>query len=315
MGTMSATVATIPQILAIVGPTASGKSAAAMAVAQAAKAEIIACDSVQVYRGFTIGAAKPTAEEQALVRHHLVDVAEADEPFDAQQYVDLAQQALADIRSRGKTALVCGGTGLYLRALRYGLADAPTANPALRAELMAQEAAEPGALVRRLAELDPASAAQIDPRNGVHVLRALEITLQAGEPASAIRARHGFAQERVPMRIVALTWTDVALKRRIVERTTQMLRAGLMDEVRGLLRAGVSPTCRPMRAVGYKEAVAVVEGRIQERHIKSHIVQSTWQYARRQRTWLRREASVLHLETDSPESASRYILQQVVHTA
>ena len=286
-----------------------------MAVAQATGSEIIACDSVQVYRGFTLGAAKPTAIEQAQVRHHLLDVADPDEAFDAQRYVQLAQNAIATIRGRGCTPLVCGGTGLYLRALRYGLAEAPTANAALRAELTAQEAAEPGVLYRRLQGLDPRSAAQINPRNGVHVLRALEITLEAGEPASAIRARHGFAEERVPMRVVALSWPDAVLKKRIVERTSQMLRAGLMDEVRTLLRAGVSPTCRPMRAVGYKEAVAVVQGQIQERHLKSHIVQSTWQYARRQRTWLRRETSVTHFETDSPESATRYILQQVVHAA
>jgi tRNA dimethylallyltransferase len=190
---------------AIVGPTGSGKSQVALALS-GSDGEIVSCDSVQVYRGFVIGCAKPSAEELGRVPHHLVDVAEWNEPFDAARYRTLATRALAEIEQRGRRPIVCGGTGLYLRVLRWGLVDAPRADPALRRELLAQEHAGPGTLFCRLEKLDPQTTRKIEPHNLVHIVRALEITLQTGEPASAFRGRHGFQHEALPMRVVALRW-------------------------------------------------------------------------------------------------------------
>ncbi len=290
-------------VLAVVGPTASGKSALAMAVAERVGGEIVACDSVQVYRGFAIGCAKPSSADQARVRHHLIDVVLWHEPFDAERYRVLAAAAIADIRARGRVPIVCGGTGLYLRALRYGLVPLPPVDTSLRPSLLAREADEPGALYTRLRQLDPASAARIDARNLRRVVRALEITLSAGRPASEVRAEHGFAREEVPLTVVALSWPAAQLKERIAQRSADMLAHGLVDEVQALLAAGVSPSCRPLGAVGYREVVAVVQGKDALTGLAARIAASTWAYARRQRTWLRktlvnRELAVSHANFD-----------------
>ena len=303
-------------VLAVVGPTASGKSAVALQLAERLRGEIVSCDSVQVYRRFEIGTAKPSPAERSRVPHHLLDVVNWDESFDAQRYRTLAVAAIAAIRSRGHVPIFCGGTGLYLRALRYGLAPTPQVDEQLRAELTAAEQAQPGSLYQRLASLDPETHARIDPKNWVHVLRAVEISLQAGEPASALRARHGFRAEEQPMIMMALQRPDKVLKKRIAQRGARMLQTGLLTEVRGLLETGVSADCRPMRAVGYKEAADVVLGREKANGLHQRIVHSTWQYARRQRTWLRRENDVTVLECDSEDEASHLIvrhLQQYEH--
>ena len=280
-------------IWALVGPTAVGKTAQAMRLAEAVGGEIIACDSVQVYRGFDIGSAKPTAAEQARVPHHIVDVVQPHEAFDAQRFVTLARAAMADMQHRGRVPIVCGGTGLYLRALRYGLVQAAQADPALRATLQAEEQADPGSLYRRLQSLDPVSAQHIDARNGVHVMRALEICLTSGRRASVVRQEHGFAQALLPMRVVVLQRDAVTLKARITERVRDMLQHGLVSEVETLLQRGVSADCRPMRAVGYREVVDVLLERAEVAGLAERIVASTWAYARRQRTWMRRETDVL----------------------
>lgn len=282
-----------PQVLAVIGPTASGKSAVAMTLAERTGGEIIACDSVQVYRGFDIGSAKATPQEQARVPHHLVDVVDGHGDFDAQRYVERALDALARVTARGKTAIICGGTGLYLRALRYGLAQNGGSDPAIRAALQAEEAAHPGSLFRRLQSLDPVTAERTEPNNLVHVIRAVEICLITGEPASVVRGRHGFARPQVSMQVLSLHWPAEVLRARIVARAHAMVGAGLINEVERLLGQGISPTCRPMRAVGYKEALETMQGAQPLATLAERIAHSTWQYARRQRTWLRREPDMI----------------------
>lgn len=284
------------RLLAIVGATGSGKSDLALELARRHGGEILSCDSVQVYRGFDIGCAKPTAEERAAAPHHLLDLVEWREDFDAQRWCDAALSALADVRARGRLPILCGGTGLYLRALRYGLIDAPKSDPEVRARLYAEERARPGVLYERLQEVDPASARRIEPHNLVYVVRALEILEGTGEPASRLRERHGFVNERVPMRVVALRWDDATLRRRIEARVAAMMTRGLVEEVRGLLARGVDPACRPMRSVGYRETCEVLLGAAPLEGLAARIAQSTWAYARRQRTWLRRERGVEWLE-------------------
>ncbi|OGQ80960.1 MAG: tRNA (adenosine(37)-N6)-dimethylallyltransferase MiaA [Deltaproteobacteria bacterium RIFOXYA12_FULL_58_15] len=290
------------RILAVVGPTASGKTGAAMHAALRVGGEIISCDSVQVYRGFAIGCAKPTALEQRQVPHHLIDVVGFDEPFDAQRFRELAHAAIDDIRRRGKTPVLCGGTGLYLRTLRWGLVDAPPANEELRRRLMAQESETPGALYQRLQEVDWVTAQSTEPRNLVHIIRALEIHAHTGEPASILRSRHGFARELVPMRVVLLHRASNILRQRIVRRTEQMLAQGLLDEVSGLLKQGVPVDCRPMQSVGYREAASVVLGNEPVIGLAERIVHSTWVYARRQRTWFRRERDVEYIDADDEQT-------------
>ncbi len=295
-------------VLAVVGPTASGKSDVAMAVAEAVGGEIVSCDSVAVFRGFVIGCAKPSLLERQRVPHHLVDVVAWNEAFDAQRYVNLAMAALDDIRARGKVPVVCGGTGLYLRALRFGLVDVPAADPELRGRFYAEESAAPGTLYTRLRQLDPETAQRTEPHNLVHVIRALEIQAVTGEPASQVRARHGFKGEVVPMHVVALSWPNEVLRERIRQRAVAMLAQGLLDEVRGLLAEGVSPEARPMRAVGYKEACAVALGQEAVEGLAERIAKSTIAYARRQRTWLRREPEVTWHEVQALPVAATEVL-------
>jgi len=290
-------------LLAIVGATASAKSDVALALAVEFHGEIVSCDSVQVYRGFEVGCAKPSAAVQARVRHHLIDVAEPHEPFDAGRFCALAAPALADIRARARVPILCGGTGLYLRALRHGLVDVPAPPAELRAALYAEEAAAPGTLFARLAAVDPATAAHTSPRNLVHVVRALEILATTGEPASLVRARHGFREETVPMRVLVLAWPLALLRERIRARTADMLARGLVAEVERLLGQGVDPAARPMRAVGYKEACAVVRGEAPLDGLEAGIVKSTIDYARRQGTWFRRESNVTWCEVTSVDAA------------
>ena len=289
--------------LAIVGPTGSGKSAVALALATLLGREIVSCDSVQVFQEFVIGCAKPSTHERALCPHHLLDVALWHENFDAERYRQLAAPIVQDLQKSGRPAIVCGGTGLYLRALRFGLVDLPKTQQELRQALYEEEARQPGSLYARLWKTDEASARAIDPHNLVHVTRALEIAALTGEPASVVRARHGFSQEENPMQVVYLVWPDALLRARIVARAHAMVQEGLLDEVAGLLASGVSPTCRPMRSLGYKEACAVLLGEEKAVGLAERIATATWAYARRQRTWFKKERQVTLLPMQSIDQA------------
>ncbi len=295
------------RLLAVVGPTASGKSDVCLDLAARANGEIVSCDSVQVYRGFEIGCAKPSRAERSRVPHHLLDVVDWSEPFDANRYRHLAEDAIAGIRARGHVPIVCGGTGLYLRILRWGLVDTPAADPALRARLEAEEEAEPGSLYARLRRDDPESARRIEPHNRVHIIRALEIAELTGEPASVVRGRHGFRTEETPMLLAALRWPAELLRARVEARARLMLEQGLLAEVRALLAAGVPPEARPMASVGYREACEVVRGDMPEAGLAERISRSTWAYAKRQMTWLRKERDVHWIDVRSIDEARRLV--------
>ncbi|MCK5688371.1 tRNA (adenosine(37)-N6)-dimethylallyltransferase MiaA [Myxococcota bacterium] len=284
------------KIIAVVGPTASGKTSFSMELCRRLGGEIISCDSVQVYRGFNIGSAKATRDEQAQIPHHLLDVAEWSESFDAQRYSELAKEAIADIRARGKVPILTGGTGLYLRTLRWGLMDAPKIPEELREKLRKDEDANPGQGWQRLFELDPLSAEKIEKNNTHYVLRALELCLVSGRKASELRAEHGFSREEVPMDVISLLWERDVLRKRIFERTGEMLQGGMIEECEALLASGVSPDCRPMTAVGYREVVAYLKGDLARDQLLEAIATRTWQYSKRQRTWFRREKDTRDLE-------------------
>jgi tRNA dimethylallyltransferase len=278
-----------PFLTVIAGPTASGKSTLALELAKRLGAEIVSADSQQIYRHFDIGTAKPTAAELAAVPHHLVSAIDPDEPFSAARFQQLADEAIAGIAGRGRRVLVVGGTGLYLRILLHGVAPAPRAAPELRRALE-QEAREIGrpALHRRLAEVDPETAAAVKPSDLVRIVRALEIHALTGTAASRFRREHRFAEDRYPHRLFVLDPPRAELYRAIDERTRRMFAEGLVDEVRRLVALGYREAA-PMRSVGYAQALAHLDRTLTLEQAIQRAARETRRYAKRQLTWFRRE--------------------------
>jgi tRNA dimethylallyltransferase len=253
--------------------------------------EVVNADSQQLYRGLSIGTAKPTAAERAEVPHHLYDVAEPGAGFDAARYVALADEAVAAIASRGRLAVACGGTGLYLRALLHGVADGPPRDPALRARLAAEAAAEGRpALHARLAEIDPAAAAKIAPNDLVRIVRALEIAA-SGRTQTALFAGHGFRADRYRFRLLALAVPRDALRARIEERARRMVDGGLLDEARALAACS-GAALPPKLPMGYADAALHLSGVISREELVARVALAHRRYAKRQETWLRREPGV-----------------------
>lgn len=275
-------------LLAIVGPTASGKTELALAVAERLGGEIISADSVQVYTAFDVGSGKPTAEQLARVRHHLVSAVDPLAPFDAACWAEHASRAVADARARGRVPIVCGGTFLWTKALLYGLARAPAASASLRAEHRAVAERDGRARLHdRLRAVDPESAARLHPNDLVRVSRALEVYELSGKPLSAWQREHAFASVRHRARLVALAHEPESLTERIGARVSAWLRLGWIDEVEALLARGYGEA-RAMGSVGYEQVRAMLEGRLRRDELTTAIVRATRVFARRQRTWLRR---------------------------
>jgi tRNA dimethylallyltransferase len=277
------------ELLVVVGPTASGKTELAVSLAERFGGEVVGADSVQIYRGFDLGSGKPTAEERRRAPHHLVDVADPEEPFDASRFAALADQAIADVRARGRVPVVCGGTYLWVRALVHGLAAAPPADAAVRARHASIVAAEGrAALHARLAAVDPESAARLAPNDAVRVSRALEIWETSGKPQTAWFAEHGFRASRYRARLVGVHRERDELDRRIAARTAGWLASGWIDEVRRLVAEGHGDA-RAMGSVGYRQVKEHIAGELAARDLEGAVVRATRVFVRRQRTWLRDE--------------------------
>jgi tRNA dimethylallyltransferase len=277
------------RLLCVVGPTASGKSALALRLAQTLGGELISADSMQIYRGFDIGTGKPSLAERALVPHHLVDVADPLESWDAAQWATEATRLIAEIRGRGRVPIVCGGTFLWVRALIYGLADAPRGDDALRARHRALAETEGRAVLHaRLAEVDPTSAARLAPNDLVRVSRALEVFELTGTPMSQVQAAHGFRAPRFEARLIGVARERAEQDELIARRVEAMLAAGWVREVEGLIAAGQGEA-RVMQSVGYRQVFeALAAGTAgDEPALQGSIVRATRVFARRQRTWLR----------------------------
>jgi tRNA dimethylallyltransferase len=277
-------------VVVIGGPTGVGKTAAAIELARALNGEIVGADSVQIFRHMDIGSAKPTRAERAAAPHHLIDVADPDEPWDAARYAREARRAVAGIHKRGRPPLVAGGTGLYIRALVAGVfsLDGPGGDPDLRARL--REAAETSgspALHRRLAEKDPEAAARIHPNDAFRIVRALEVVEATGRPLTAHQADHRF--EDAPYRLfrIGLYREREELYRRIERRVDAMLEEGLLDEARGLLARGYGPELKPMKAIGYRHMADHLAGRVPWDETVRLLKRDTRRYAKRQLTWFR----------------------------
>lgn len=278
-------------LIAVVGPTASGKSALAMSLCRRFDGELVSADSVQVYRRFDIGSAKPTAAERAAIVHHLVDVFDPLEPVDVARFVQLARASIADILARGKQPVLCGGTFLWVRALVHGLANAPGADEAIRTRHR-EEAERHGRpwLHARLLDVDPASHARLAPNDLVRVSRALEVYELTGKPLSALQAEHGFRQSEYDVRFVGVRHERELLALRIEQRVARMFDQGWLEEVRGLLRDGYA-SARALRSVGYRQvAEALQSGSAIDRvALGASVSQATRVFVRRQLTWLREE--------------------------
>src|SRR5262245_6599432 len=279
-------------IIALVGPTGAGKTSLSLELAQRLDAEIVNCDSRQVFRFLDVGTAKPTAAERSALPHHLFDVVDPDQPFDCARYRALALAAIADIRGRGKRVVLVGGSGLYLKVLRYGLAPAPPRNASLRARLSALEEAEPGALHARLAAVDAASAARLHRRDRVRLIRALEVCELTGRPLSAWQAEHAFRDAELDCRVIGLRMERGALYARLDARCREMIERGLLDEVRALWQRGFGPDLPPLRSIGYREVGLHLQGRCDLPSALAAMQRATRQFAKRQLTWFRADPTV-----------------------
>ncbi len=284
--------ASSPPLLVLAGPTASGKTATALTLARRLGAELIGADSVQVYRGFDIGSAKPTPDELGDVVHHLIDVCDPPDAIDAAAYARRADDAIAAVAARGRVPLVVGGTGLWLRALVRGLVALPPPDPGVRGSLE-DEITQQGApaLHARLARVDPKSAAAVHPNDALRIVRALEVHAQTGEALGELRAAHALGADRYPTLFAVLDPDPDALTPRIEARLAAMLAKGWIEEVRGLL--GRWPRdARAFGSVGYRQIVAHVAGDVTLAETERRIRKATRVYARRQRTWFRSEPAV-----------------------
>jgi tRNA dimethylallyltransferase len=287
-----------PLLVVILGPTGSGKSALAIALAQQFAGEVVSCDSVAIYRHFEVGTAKPTSQQRALAPHHLLDVAEPDQPFTAGEYARQARTAIEDIANRQRLPIVVGGTGLYLRALLDGLFPGPQRSEELRERLRgrAQERGSPY-LHELLLRLDPAAAAKIHPNDTPKIIRAVEVCLAARAPMSELWELRG----RDPLRgfrilRIGLNPEREALYARLNQRACQMFERGLIEETKILLaRYGEGKSVMPLESLGYKQATQFLRGELTREQALTATQQGHRNYAKRQMTWFRRERGVTWL--------------------
>jgi len=273
-------------LLVVVGPTATGKTELAVALAQRLGGEVISADSVQIYEGFDVGSGKPTADDLSVAPHHLVSAIHPMQPVDAGWWADAASRAVEDVRSRGGVPIVCGGTFLWVKALLFGLAKAPKADAALRAVHRALVEREGrSALHVRLSVVDPESAQRLHPNDFVRVSRALEVCELTGKPMSAWQREHGFSTPLYRAQLVALATDASTHEARIRVRVNQWLAQGWLEEVSALLARGYG-TARAMGSVGYAQVRAAVDGTLPREGLDDVIIRATRVFARRQRTWL-----------------------------
>ncbi|MEW5733696.1 MAG: tRNA (adenosine(37)-N6)-dimethylallyltransferase MiaA [Thermodesulfobacteriota bacterium] len=273
-------------VIIIAGPTAAGKTGAAVRLCQEISGEVISADAMAVYRYMDVGTAKPTVQERAAVPHHLVDVADPDEDFDAARYSRMAREAATGILARGKLPVVAGGTGLYIKTMLHGLFSRGESDPKVR-DALRREAEErgPAALHERLAGLDPVAAARIHPNDAFRIVRALQIIETTGKPITAQQKDHGFAETPYrPLYLFLCPDRDV-LYRRISERVDRMMEAGFLAEVEGLLSRGYGRDLKAMQSIGYRQLAAHLAGETSLEDAVMLIKRDTRRFAKRQITW------------------------------
>lgn len=299
------------KIICIAGPTASGKTALAVALAHKVNGEVVSCDSMQIYKKMNIGTAKPTEAEMEGIPHHMLSVAEPEEDFSVSRYCEMATPIVEDILSRGKTAIIAGGTGLYMDALIRGNAFAPYPSTGRREELE-QLAAQEGidAVLCKLKEVDPESAARLHPSDQKRIIRAMEVYLETGETIT----EHNRKTQEIPPRFSPV-WFALEdenrqdLYDRIDRRVLQMLEEGLIAEIQALLASGVPEKATSMQAIGYKEFVDYLAGRCSLEDAAALVQQASRRYAKRQLTWFRRNQNIHWLRRASGEGTAEILLK------
>lgn len=296
-------------IICIAGPTASGKTALAVALANQVDGEVVSCDSMQIYKRMDIGTAKPTKEEMQSIPHYMLDVAEPTEDFSVSRYCEMASPIVDDILSRGKTAIIAGGTGLYMDALIRGNNFAPYPSTGMREKLETQ-ADEEGmeAMLKLLATIDPESAARLHLADRKRIIRALEVYYETGETITA----HNLKTQQIPPKYNAL-WFALEdenrqdLYDRIDGRVEKMLSDGLIEEIKGLLNEGIPEKCTAMQAIGYKEFIGYLNGQCSLSDAAALVQQASRHYAKRQLTWFRRNPQVHWLRRKSSENTEQIL--------
>lgn len=281
-------------IVCIAGPTASGKTALAVALAQELDGEVISCDSMQIYRGMDIGTAKPSPDEMQGVPHHMLDVANPWEDFSVSRYCAMAAPILDDILARGKTAIIAGGTGLYMDSLIRGNAFAPCPSTGIRQQLE-QQADQVGmlAMLQQLRDVDPDAAARLHLSDRKRILRALEVYLETGKTITQYNLETQALPPRYSPLWLGLDFENRAdLYRRIDQRVGIMLNMGLIDEIQSLLSKGIPKSSTALQAIGYKEFIAALDGLYSVEEAADRVRQSSRRYAKRQLTWFRRNKSI-----------------------
>lgn len=280
--------------LVVIGsPTATGKTGLAIELARTLSGEIINADSLQVYRFLDIGTAKPTLEERASVPHHLIDVVNPDEEYNAALYAEQARRTIDTLADAGKPVFVVGGTGLYIRALLSGMIETPPVDEAIRnhyREIRDRHGREH--LYGLLQQRDPQAALRINPNDAVRVIRALEVLDQSGQSIVTLQQKHSFADCPYDAFKIGLSFDREELKTRIAFRTQQMIETGLLDEVRGLLAQGYSEKLKPLQSLGYKQIIEFIRGSRDWEETLRLINRDTWQYSKRQMTWFSADKTI-----------------------
>jgi len=286
-----------PKIIIICGPTAIGKTTVAIDLAQDFEGQIIGADSMQVYKYMDIGTAKPTAEEQGRVLHHMVDIVEPDEPFDAAQYAEWARAKIIALDQQKITPFVVGGTGLYIKALVYGLFDEKASDPKVRARLKAEaEARGIEYLYERLSRMDPATAARLHPNDSYRILRALEVVATTGQAISVHHQKHGFLEQPFEILKIGLNIDRTLLYERINRRVDAMIAAGFLQEVKDLLARGYSADLKSMQSIGYRHMVDFIDGRFSWAECVRTLKRDHRRYAKRQLTWFGADPEIIWKE-------------------
>jgi len=291
----------MPLTIAILGPTAVGKSSLGMRLAADLAGEIISADALQAYRGFDVGTAKPSLEDQRRVPHHLIDILEASESFSAGEFARLARVAIEEILGRQRQPLVLGGSGLYLRALLEGISPIPPTSKEIRSQLRQRLETEGlEALRAELSDLDTASAERLRKGDTQRILRALEVVLSTGRPLSSWLADNPTGQGPLDAIRIGLTLPRTVLYDRIAERVRRMIEAGWVEEVEDLLGRGLGSELPPFQAIGYRELTTYIGGETSLEEAVTAIVRATRRYAKRQMTWFRKERAVTWFSMEDP---------------
>ncbi len=300
------------KIICIAGPTASGKTALAVELAKELNGEVISCDSMQIYRRMDIGTAKPTREEMQGIPHHMLDVAEPGEDFSVSRYCEMADPILQDILARGKTAIIAGGTGLYMDSLMKGNSFAPFPSTGCRERLEAQ-ADEMGMewMLEHLRSIDPEAAAKLHLADRKRIIRALEVFEETGETITAHNRRTQALPPKYEPVYLGITFADRAeLYRRIDLRVELMLKQGLLTEIAALLADGIPKKCTAMQAIGYKEFLEALDGKCSFQEAAARVQQSSRHYAKRQLTWFKRNEKMHWLVHPEILPQARQVLQE-----